>query len=166
MADFGATSISGRTIDTSWTAVSGAIRYWLYVNDNLVQKQSTTTYQFTNLEPLTTFKLSGQVEYANNTFSRFQDIIITTSNFSPITVLYNSVEVTLYYDSTIGGIRDLSAGDVMYSNQELTTFPATGTYIQLGVDNDQTKFCDTGYQMVMVIGSNGVTTIMTCAQMP
>jgi len=107
MADFGATSISGRTIDTSWTAVSGAIRYWLYVNDNLVQKQSTTTYQFTNLEPLTTFKLSGQVEYANNTFSRFQDIIITTSNFSPITVLYNSVEVTLYYDSTIGGIRDL-----------------------------------------------------------
>lgn len=166
MADFGATSISGRTIDTSWTAVSGVIRYWLYVNDNLVQKQSTTSYQFTNLEPLTTFKLSGQVEYANNRFSRFQDIIITTSNFSPITVLYNSVEVTLYYDSTIGGVRDLSAGDVMYANQELTTFPATGTYIQVGVDNDDTKFCDSGYQMVMVISSNGVTTIMTCAQMP
>ena len=79
MADFGTTSVGSTTANTSWTAVSGAIRYWLYVNDNLVQKQSTTTYQFTGLQTLTTFKLSGQVEYANNTFSRFQDIIVTTT---------------------------------------------------------------------------------------
>jgi len=79
MADFGTTSVGSTTANTSWTAVSGAIRYWLYVNDNLVQKQSTTTYQFTGLQILTTFKLSGQVEYANNTFSRFQDIIVTTT---------------------------------------------------------------------------------------
>lgn len=83
MADFGTTSVGSTTANTSWTAVSGAIRYWLYVNDNLVQKQSTTTYQFTGLQILTTFKLSGQVEYANNTFSRFQDIIITTTAPTP-----------------------------------------------------------------------------------
>ena len=166
MADFATTAIAGTTIDTSWTAVSGAIRYWLYVDDDLVEKQTTTTYQYTSLQPLTTYKLSGQVEYANNIFSQFQDIIVTTSNYSPITVLFNSVQVTLYYNSTIGGVRDLSAGDVMYANQALTTFPANGTYRQLGVNNDQTKFCDTGYEMVMVIGSNGVTTIMSCAQLP
>ena len=83
MADFGTTSVGSTTANTSWTAVSGAIRYWLYVNDNLVQKQTTTTYQFTGLQILTTFKLSGQVEYANNTFSRFQDIIITTTAPTP-----------------------------------------------------------------------------------
>ena len=83
MADFGTTSVGSTTANTSWTAVSGAIRYSLYVNDNLVQKQSTTTYQFTGLQTLTTFKLSGQVEYANNTFSRFQDIIITTTAPTP-----------------------------------------------------------------------------------
>ena len=166
MADFATTAIAGTTIDTSWTAVSGAIRYWLFVDDDLVEKQTTTTYQYTSLQPLTTYKLSGQVEYANNIFSQFQDIIVTTSNYSPITVLFNSVQVTLYYNSTIGGVRDLSAGDVMYANQALTSFPANGTYTQLGVNNDQTKFCDTGYEMVMVIGSNGVTTIMSCAQLP
>ena len=83
MADFGTTSVGSTTANTSWTAVSGAMRYWLYVNDNLVQKQTTTTYQFTGLRILTTFKLSGQVEYANNTFSRFQDIIITTTAPTP-----------------------------------------------------------------------------------
>tara|TARA_R110000787_G_scaffold1957_3_gene8158 strand:+ start:1354 stop:3771 length:2418 start_codon:yes stop_codon:yes gene_type:complete len=79
MSDFASTAKGSTTIDTSWTAVSGAIRYWLYVDDQLAQKQSTTTYQFTGLESGTTYKLRGQVEYANNSFSRFQDIIATTT---------------------------------------------------------------------------------------
>ena len=83
MADFGTTSVGSTTVNTSWTAVSGAIRYWLYVNDNLVQKQTTTTYQFTGLQILTTFKLSGQVEYANNKLSSLQDIIVTTTIPTP-----------------------------------------------------------------------------------
>jgi hypothetical protein len=83
MADFGTTSVGSTTVNTSWTAVSGAIRYWLYVNDNLVQKQTTTTYQFTGLQILTTFKLSGQVEYANNKLSSLQDIIVTTTAPTP-----------------------------------------------------------------------------------
>ena len=79
MADFATTAIAGTTIDTSWTAVSGAVRYWLYVDDQLAQKQTTTTYQFTNLISGTTYKLSGQVEYANNIYSQLQDIIVTTT---------------------------------------------------------------------------------------
>jgi len=81
MADFSATSISSTTVDTSWTAVAGAIRYWLYVDDVITEKQTATTYQFTGLEAGLTYKLSGQVEYAGSKFSRFQDIIVTTSAF-------------------------------------------------------------------------------------
>ena len=79
MSDFSATSISSTTVDTSWTAVAGAIRYWLYVDDVITEKKTATTYQFTGLEAGLTYKLSAQVEYANNTFSRFQDIIVTTT---------------------------------------------------------------------------------------
>jgi hypothetical protein len=79
MADFAVTAKGSTTIDTSWTAVNGAVRYWLFVDDQLAQKQSTTTYQFTNLISGTTYKISGQVEYANNIFSQLQDIIVTTT---------------------------------------------------------------------------------------
>ena len=79
MADFGSTSKATTTVNTSWTAVSGAIRYWLFVDNSLAQKQTTTTFQFTGLDSATTYKLSGQVEYANSTFSRLQDIIVTTT---------------------------------------------------------------------------------------
>ena len=81
IADFSTTSISSTTVDTSWTAVSGVIRYWLYVDDVITEKQTATTYQFTGLEAGLTYKLSGQVEYAGSKFSRFQDIIVTTSAF-------------------------------------------------------------------------------------
>ena len=77
MADFSATSTASTTVDTSWTAVAGAIRYWLYVDDVITEKQTATTYQFTGLEAGLTYKLSGQVEYAGSKFSRFQDIIVT-----------------------------------------------------------------------------------------
>lgn len=81
MSDFSTTSISSTTVDTSWTAVAGVIRYWLYVDDVITEKQTATTYQFTGLEAGLTYKLSGQVEYAGSKFSRFQDIIVTTSAF-------------------------------------------------------------------------------------
>jgi len=81
MADFSATSTASTTVDTSWTAVSGAIRYWVYIDDVITDKITSTTYQFTGLEAGLTYKLSGQVEYAGSKFSRFQDIIVTTSEF-------------------------------------------------------------------------------------
>lgn len=79
IADFATTSVGSTTIDTSWSAVSGVVRYWLYVDDVITEKQTATTYQFTGLESGVTYKLSGQVEYANNIYSQFQDIIVTTT---------------------------------------------------------------------------------------
>ena len=88
------------------------------------------------------------------------------SQYNTITVLFNSVSTILYYKSSIGVVRNLSAGDVMYSNKELTSFPTSGTYTQAGVTNDQTKFCDSEFIMVMVLGSNGNITLLSCAQLP
>ena len=86
-----------------------------------------------------------------------------TSYYNTILVSYNSVAKILYYKPSIGGVRNLTSGDVMFANETLTSFPATGTYIQAGATNDQTKFCDTGSEMVMVLGSSGVITIIACS---
>ena len=68
----------------------------------------------------------------------------------------------LYYRSSIGSVGSLAVNDIMYTNQILTTFPTAGTYTQAGVNNDVTRYCSTGSNMVMVIGTNGVITSIGC----
>ena len=70
----------------------------------------------------------------------------------------------LYYRSSIGAVRNLSVGDIMCTNKALTAFPTAGTYFQTGVDNDATRYCDTGFVMAMIIGTNGVITSIACGQ--
>ena len=142
-----------------------SVYYKIYLDNSFYATVNNNAPLISGLISGNTYSVKVKSLYPNGTESDFSNTL-TVTPYSPITVLYNSVQVTLYYKSSIGEVRDLSAGDVMYANEELTSFPPTGTYTQLGVNNDQTKFCDTGYQMVMVIGSNGVTTIMSCAQMP
>jgi len=78
MANFSVTSKTSTTIDTSWTASTGAVIYWLYVDDVLADKTNNLNYQFRGLEANTTYKLSGQVQYASNK-SLLTDIILTTT---------------------------------------------------------------------------------------
>ena len=78
MANFSVTSKTSTTIDTSWTASTGAVIYWLYVDDVLADKTNNLNYQFSGLEADTTYKLSGQVQYASSK-SLLTDIIITTT---------------------------------------------------------------------------------------
>lgn len=83
MADFRSTAITTTTVTTSWTAVTGAIRYWIFIDNSLAQKVtvtgSTGSAQLTGLDSATTYKISGQVDYGNSTFSQLQDIIVTTT---------------------------------------------------------------------------------------
>ena len=68
----------------------------------------------------------------------------------------------LYYGSSVGEIKNLAVGDIIFSNKELTTFPSAGTYTQQGVSNDTTRYCDTGGIMVMVLGTGGVISSIVC----
>ena len=43
-----------------------------------------------------------------------------TSYYNTISVTYNSQAKILYYKSSIGGVRNLTSGDVMYANETLT----------------------------------------------
>ena len=68
----------------------------------------------------------------------------------------------LYYRSSIGQVSNLAVGDVMNTNKALSTFPATGTYTQQGVNNDIKTYCNAGENMVMVIGARGIITSIGC----
>ena len=83
--------------------------------------------------------------------------------YGTIIVTYQNVSSFLYYRSSIGGVRNLAAGDIMYTNQTLTSFPTSGNYYQNGVTNDETKHCNTNAIMVMAIGSQGIITSISCA---
>ena len=76
--DFRTTAVGSTTIDTTWSAVTGAVRYWLYADDVNAQKQTGTTYQFTGLETGTTYKLGIQVEYTDG-YSPIKEITVTTT---------------------------------------------------------------------------------------
>ena len=83
MADFASTTITTTTVNFTWTAVAGAIQYLIFIDNSFIQKVSvigsTGAGQITGLDSATTYKISGQVDYGNSTFSRLQDIIVTTT---------------------------------------------------------------------------------------
>ena len=68
----------------------------------------------------------------------------------------------LYYRSSIGQVRNIKQFDIMNTNKELTTFPTAGTYTQQGITNDATRYCDSGSNMIMTIGNNGLITNIGC----
>lgn len=79
-------------------------------------------------------------------------------------VLFQGAAGFLFYRSSIGQVGNLSVGDIMNTNKALTAFPTAGTYTQVGITNDATRYCDTGSVMAMVIGANGVITSIVCGQ--
>ena len=69
----------------------------------------------------------------------------------------------LWYRSSIGIAPNLSVGDYVYTNKELTTTPSSGSYTQAGSAENST-FCSAGYQGLIVVDSNGKITSKTCGQ--
>ena len=79
VADFETTAISSTTVDKNWTALSGATKYLLFKDNQLIDSITATSYQYTGLESGVTYKLSVQVEYGTDNFSGFTDSTETTT---------------------------------------------------------------------------------------
>ena len=79
VANFETTAISSTTVDKNWTALSGATKYLLFKDNQLIDSITATSYQYTGLESGVTYKLSVQVEYGTDNFSGFTDSTETTT---------------------------------------------------------------------------------------
>ena len=70
---------------------------------------------------------------------------------------------TLWYRSSIGIAPNLSIGDYVYTNKELTATPSSGTYSQNGSASNDT-ICNAGYIGALTVDSNGKITNKICGQ--
>ena len=71
---------------------------------------------------------------------------------------------TYYYDSSIGDASNLSNGDIIYTDQALTTTLPADTYYQNASSASTTHCSQSGYLMSMTVNSSGVITNIFCGQ--
>ena len=82
-------------------------------------------------------------------------------DFISTVVSYQNVPVSLYFSSSIRTLQNLSIGDTMFTDDQLSITAGAGTYIQSGSSNIDT-YCDNGCFMSMVLDSQGIITSISC----
>ena len=129
------------------------------MNDRVVINNQSYT-----INNLTTNLITGEssMELLNNNY-----INNVSGNFRVLTdVWYNTgiPATNYYYSSQIGDAQNLSNGDVIYTDQALTTTLTADTYYQVGSSETTTRCTDSSYLMSMTVNSSGVITNILCGQ--
>ena len=134
------------------------IIYKLNMNDRVVINNQSYT-----INNLTTNLITGEssIELLNNSY-----INNVSGNFRVLTDVYQTYPnySDYYYDSLIGDAQNLANGDVIYTDQALTTTLTAGTYYQDGSSETTTRCTDSSYLMSMTVNSSGVITNILCGQ--
>ena len=129
------------------------IIYNLNMNDKVVINNQG--YLINNLN---TNLITGEssMELLNDDTTNF----LTLTNIGP----FGSSTNTYYYSNLIGDAQNLAIGNVIYTDNSLTTTLAAGTYYQAG-STASTTFCNSsGDEGSVIVNSSGVITSIGCAQ--
>jgi len=129
------------------------IIYNLNMNDKVVINNQG--YLINNLN---TNLITGEssMELLNDDSTNF----LTLTNIG----LFGSSTNTYYYSNLIGDAQNLAIGNVIYTDNSLTTTLAAGTYYQAG-STASTTFCNSsGDEGSVIVNSSGVITSIGCAQ--
>ena len=87
-------------------------------------------------------------------------IAASLTNIGPFGNLTN----TYYYSVLIGSAQNLAIGDVIYTNNNLSSTLGAGNYYQNG-STESTTFCEYNYDAgTIAVNSSGVITAISCAQ--
>ena len=130
------------------------------MNDRVVINNQSYT-----INNLTTNLITGEssMELLNNNY-----IGNVSGNFRVLTDVYHNTSTPVYYNyyysSQIGDAQNLSNGDVIYTDQALTTTLTADTYYQDNSSANTTHCSQSGYIMSMTVNSSGVITNILCAQ--
>ena len=126
------------------------IYYNLQLNDKLQINQ-----QNYKINSITTNLTNGKSEI---------ELLNVTDSYGTIVVSFQSALGSLYFNSSIGALQNLSVGDVMFNDTQLTTTATAGTYTQQGSTSSDTYCTGSGFYMAMVLNSNGAITSIVCGQ--
>jgi hypothetical protein len=109
----------------------------------------------------TSYKINKIQMNINTGKATLELINVVGLDFNSTVVSYQNNSVSLYFSLSIRTLQDLSIGDTMFTDNELNSTAAAGTYTQSGSSNDDT-YCDSGCFMVMVLDPLGVITSISC----
>jgi hypothetical protein len=130
------------------------IIYKLQMNDLIVVNNQEYLINSININLIDGKSNIELINNFNSTSSQLTNV--GTSALGPF-------DTTLYFNRSIINANELSVGDVIYTDDTLTTTASADTYYQLA-SNESTSHCNIlGSILVMVLNSNGVITSISCA---
>ena len=76
----------------------------------------------------------------------------------------SQTSLNFYYKFSIGKASNLSVGNFMFIDTQLSVSASAGTYLQIGSDTNSEKHCGFGTAMSMTLDSSGRITSLSCNQ--
>ena len=76
----------------------------------------------------------------------------------------SQTSLNFYYKFSIGKASNLSVGNFMFIDTQLSVSASAGTYLQIGSDTNSEKHCGFGTAMSMTLDSSGRITALACNQ--
>ena len=167
------------SLDTTFTGTLFEENYLEYIQDIFNSKRRLTKLKaHLPLRIIYNLNMNDVVSINNQDFtinSMTTNLITGESNMELLNVtsniyrvltalLYQNVPSDVYYKYEIGNAQNLSNGDVIYTNNTLTTTLSAGTYYQVGSAENTTRCIDSSYLMSMTVNSLGVITNILCDQ--
>ena len=111
-----------------------------------------------NINTIETNLQTGEsnIELLNN-FSVQSLALTNVYTLSPLTFY------TFYYNSSIGNAQNLTVGNIIYTNIELSTIASADTYYQDNSGETTTHCNASGEIMSMTVNSSGAITAISCS---
>ena len=125
------------------------IFYNLQLNDKIQIRQENY-----RINSITTNLMTGK--------SELELLNLVSPDFGSILVYHQNAFGLLYFRSSIGALQNLSIGDLMFTDDQLSVTAGAGTYTQAGSTSSETYCNSSSSNMVMVLHSSGVITAIDC----
>ncbi len=107
------------------------------------------------------YRINSVTTNLTNGKSEFELLNVVNLLYNSITATYFGTSYTMYFTASITTIQNLTVGDALFDDIQMTIKAGAGTYIQSGSATSDT-YCDNGCFMSMVLDTNGIITSISC----
>jgi hypothetical protein len=107
------------------------------------------------------YRINSVTTNLTNGKSEFELLNVVNLLYNSITATYFGTSYTMYFTASITTIQNLTVGDALFDDIQMTIKAGAGTYIQSGSATSDT-YCDNGCFMSMVLDTNGIITSIIC----
>tara|TARA_R110000751_G_scaffold193236_1_gene298747 strand:- start:1870 stop:4218 length:2349 start_codon:yes stop_codon:yes gene_type:complete len=110
------------------------------------------------------YRINSVTTNLTNGKSEFELLNVINLLYNSITATYFGTSYTMYFTASITTVENLTVGDALFDNIQMTIKAGAGTYYQEGSTSPNTHCEDSSYVMAMVLDTNGIITSISCGQ--